>query len=139
MNATILPEADSFLTSETTVELMPSEDWQLDVEANRVRSEKVDGTDAVAQACYMILSTEAQAWKIYPDDYGREIDGLFGMPSDYALAVLPQRISEALARDARIGDVSDFQTGSKDGQIAFRFNVTLSNEAKESFGMEVVM
>ena len=139
MITSILPEAESFLTAETTTALMPSEDWQLDVTAKRVRSTKVDGADAVAQACYMILSTEAETWDIYPSAYGRQIDTLFGMPTDYAKAVLPKRITKALLKDNRIGSVYDFQIGHKGGHVAVRFKVKLSNEAKESFGMEVVM
>lgn len=139
MKDAILPQIDSFIDVNTKTELMPSEDWQLDVAAKRVRSTKLDGADAVAQACYMILSTEMETWDIYPNVYGRQIDGLFGMPTDYAKAVLPKRITDALMRDARIGDVYGFQTGNKGGHVAVRFMVQLSDEAKEAFGMEVVM
>lgn len=139
MKDAILPQIDSFIDVNTETVLMPSYDWKLDVKNNRVRSEIIEDAEEVKQACYMILSTEKETMSIYPKIYGRQFNNLFGKPPDYVCSVIVDRIREALTMDARIEDVNNFEFSVEDGNVLCQFNVDLSNEAKESFGMEVVM
>ena len=77
-----------------------------DEEYDRI-SGYVDGLDAVAQAVYLILSTERYKFIIYSWDYGVELVDLFGKPMPYVRAELPRRIKDALVTDNRIKDVVD--------------------------------
>ena len=139
MKDAILPQVDSFIDASTKTVLMPSYDWKLDVKNNRVRSEIVEDAEEVKQSCYMILSTEKETMSIYPKFYGRQFNNLFGKPPDYVCSAIVNRIRDALTMDARIEDVNNFEFSAEDGNVLCQFNVDLSNEAKESFSMEVIM
>ena len=139
MKDAILPQVDSFISEKTKTELMPSYDWRLDVVNNRVRSEMVEDVEEVKQACYMMLSTEREDTEIYPKLYGRQFNDLFGKPPDYVCSVITSRIRDALTMDARIADVANFDFSIDGGDVVCRFQVELTDEAKESFDMKVVM
>lgn len=139
MKDAILPQIDSFIDASTETVLMPSYDWTLDVDNKRVRSEITTDEPDIMQSCYMILSTERGTNPLYPDFYGREFNDLYGKPPDYVCSVLPTRIKEALMVDARIADVVDFEFSTNRGDVLCQFRVELTDEARESFMMEVVM
>ena len=139
MKDAILPQIDSFIDENTETVLMPSYDWRLDVKNNRVRSEMVEGEEEVKQSCYMVLSTEMEDNAIYPKIYGRQFNELFGKPPDYVCSVITTRIREALIMDARIADVTGFDFTVNDGDVVCRFTIEVTDEAEESFDMEVVM
>ena len=83
---------------------------------------KTDGTEAVKQAVFKILSTERYMHEIYSWDYGIEIQDLAGQPDDYVFSELEDRISEALGMDDRIGGIENFnaeRTGKKTVQCSF--------------------
>lgn len=69
---------------------------------------KVDGLNAMEQACYKILNTERYNYIIYSWNYGIELKDLFGKPKSYCKVVLPERIKEALKQDERVLDVYNF-------------------------------
>lgn len=68
----------------------------------------VDGREAVEQAVYKMLNTERGENEIYRDQYGVEIDDLFGKPMPYVIPEVDRRITEALLMDDRIEAVGDF-------------------------------
>lgn len=69
----------------------------------------IDGRDAVEQAVYKMLNTERGENEIYRDQYGVEIDDLFGMPMYYVVPEVDRRITEALLTDDRIEAVGNFK------------------------------
>lgn len=68
----------------------------------------IDGRDAVEQAVYKILNTERGENEIYRDQYGVEIDDLFGLPIPYVIPEVDRRIKEALLMDDRITGAVNF-------------------------------
>jgi phage baseplate assembly protein W len=83
----------------------------------------VDELDAIRQAVYLILNTERYDYQIYSWDYGSEIKGLYGMPMDYCIAELERLIPEALKRDDRIDDVTDFEFAADGSSLTVAFTV----------------
>lgn len=86
-------------------------------------SGKIDDLDAIRQAIYLLLSIEADQYIIYPYTYGIRTIDLFGKPSYYVMAVIPERIKEALFRDDRITDVSDFEFEVNGNKLGVKFIV----------------
>ena len=84
---------------------------------------KIDDIEAVRQSVYLLLSIEADQYIIYPYTYGIRTIDLFGKPSYYVMAVIPERIKEALFRDDRITDVSDFDFKVNGNKLAVKFIV----------------
>ena len=97
-----------------------------------------DGLDAVAQAVYLILSTERYKFIIYSWDYGVELVDLFGKPMPYVISELPRRIKEALTMDERINDVVDFEFEPIGKRLNLSFKV-ISNIGNISVAMEVAI
>lgn len=83
----------------------------------------VDGLAALQQSIYLILNIEADQYIIYPYTYGVRILDLIGKPSHYVMAVIPERIEEALLGDDRITSISDFEFEVKDNKVAVKFIV----------------
>lgn len=69
----------------------------------------VDEQEAYAQAVYKILNTERYKYLIYSDDYGIELEYLFGKPIPYVIPELERVITEAIMQDDRTESVSDFE------------------------------
>lgn len=84
---------------------------------------KVDGLTALKQHIYLILSIEADQYIIYPYTFGVKTLDLIGKPNYYVMAVLPQRIKDALLGDNRITDVSDFEFEVTANEINVKFVV----------------
>ncbi len=85
----------------------------------------IDGRDAVEQAVYKILNTERGENEIYRDQYGVEIDDLFGKPIPYVIPELDRRVKDALLQDDRISAVGNFTFElPKKGIIHMTFTVT---------------
>lgn len=74
----------------------------------------VDEIEAMKQAIEKILCTERYQYLIYSWNYGIETMDLYGMPYDYVVSELTDRITEALTQDTRITDVSDFVFDTRD-------------------------
>lgn len=96
----------------------------------------VDGLEAVAQAVYLILSTERYEFIIYSWDYGVEFVDLIGQPMPYVMSELPRRITEALTQDDRIDDVVDFEFEQNGKRLHTTFTV-VSNVGNISTELEV--
>ena len=128
----LIPEVVDDLLPDYTEEPNRSYTYAIVIPKGRIRG-KCDGEDAVKQAIYKILNTERYDYPVYSDDYGIEIKDLIGMPDDYCMSELERRIKEALLRDDRIDDVSDFLFKiPKKGMIHVTFNVTTDTEQIEA-------
>ena len=82
-----------------------------------------DGLEALRQAVFLLLQTEAGRWPVYSGDYGVELAGLFGRPSAYVIPEAERRLREALLRDERILAVEDFKFKQQGSRLACRFVV----------------
>lgn len=96
----------------------------------------VDGLDALAQAVYLILSTERYEFIIYSWDYGVEFVDLIGKPIPYVMSELPRRIKEALVQDNRIDDVKNFEFEQHGKRLHAAFTI-VSNVGNLSTELEV--
>ncbi len=83
----------------------------------------VEEMDAIAQAIYLILSTERYEYPIYSWDYGVELVDLIGQPVPYILSELERRIEEALTQDDRIESIRDFDFEINKNKINVTFTV----------------
>lgn len=83
-----------------------------------------DGTDAVAQAIYLILNTERYRYPIYDWNYGVELLDLYGKPLPYVVSEAERRITEALMQDDRIKSVDNFQFAKTGRKLHVTFDVT---------------
>lgn len=84
---------------------------------------KIDGLAALQQHIYLTLSIEADQYIIYPYTYGVKTLDLIGKPYYYVMAVIPQRIEEALLSDDRITGVSDFEFQVSGNKLMVKFVV----------------
>lgn len=81
----------------------------------RVRG-RVDGLAALRQAVWLMLNIEQGQSRIFSSGYGVELAGLLGKRPEYVKPELERRLREALCRDDRVLDVTDFSfviNGSK--------------------------
>lgn len=115
----------------------PTKTYKILVEKDRISGD-TDGLDAVAQAVYLILSTERYKHIIYSWDYGVELLDLIGKPIPYVIAELPRRIKEALITDDRITDVVDFEFEKKGQKLYTKFTV-VTDAGNLSTALEVVV
>lgn len=94
----------------------------------------VDEVVALHQSIYLKLSTEADQFIIYPYTYGLVTIDLIGKPHYYVMAVLPDRIKDALLSDDRIIDVSDFEfeTLNKKLHVTFRVHTIYGDITEET-------
>lgn len=102
----MLPQGLRVVDESSTVE-MPSRTYKLDFERRRIDG-YVDSMEAVAQAIQKIFETERYAWEIYSQNYGIELETLIGQQVDFVIAVLENRVKEALLADDRIQGVENF-------------------------------
>lgn len=98
----------------------PSKTYRLDLDAGRIIG-KVDGLEAVKQAIRKALITPRFKCLIYDNQYGSELKEAITAQDatpEYAEAVIPGFVKDALAPDTRILDVYDF-TFSTQGEAAY--------------------
>lgn len=77
----------------------------------------VDGTEAIRQAIHCILNTEAGRHLIYEEDYGIELEDLYGMPQEFVISELQMRFEDALLQDERIQNLNDFTVERKGKKV----------------------
>lgn len=100
---------------------LPTKTYYMDLDRNRIRN-LTDGQAAMKQAIFKILQTERYDYnKIYSDNYGVELDDLYGMPVSYCVPEIQRRITEALTWDERISRVSNFSFETKGRVISVSF------------------
>lgn len=132
----ILPTAATVRTRETVN--MTSRTYRYDPQSKRLIG-YTDDLDAMVQAYMKLLDTERFAWEIYSINYGREFDGLFGQNKQFVIAVLPQRLREALFSDDRtvsIPELTITDTGEETLEVYCR---VLTTEGEIAFQKEVVL
>lgn len=92
--------------------------------ANNTIGGVVDELVALVQSIYLILSIESDQYIIYPYTYGVNTLDLIGKPMHYVMAVLPERLKEALLSDDRITNVSDFEFEVKGNKLNVKFGIS---------------
>lgn len=119
----MIPQYAAVLGQDFEVGQQPTRTYRMNLESNMVRG-YTDGTEAMKQAVYKILSTERYQYIMYSWNYGIELLDLFGEPVSYVCPELERRITEALLWDSRIEQVSDFSFDtSKRGTVHVFFKV----------------
>lgn len=83
----------------------------------------IDGVEALKQHIYLTLNTEADQYIIYPYTYGLQTLDLIGKPHYYVMAIIPDRIRDALLSDDRITDVTDFEFTADGKKLHVQFIV----------------
>lgn len=84
---------------------------------------RTDGLEALRQAVFLLLQTEAGRWPVYSDAYGVGLAELFGRPTAYVIPEAERRLREALLHDERILSVEDFAFKRQGGRLAISFVV----------------
>ena len=118
----MIPTNGEELERGITFAAQPSNTFRLNREKSFLAG-KTEGLEAVRQAVYLMLNVERYDYFIYSWNYGVELSDLFGLPTSYVCAVLPERIREALLQDDRIDAVDCFSFEKKRGVIAAKFTV----------------
>jgi len=98
----------------------PSKTYRLDLDKGRIYG-KIDGIASVNQAIRKAIITPRFKCLIYDNQYGSELkEAIIAQDAtpEYAEAVIPGFIKDALSPDTRILDVYDF-TFSTQGEAAY--------------------
>lgn len=116
----MIPETDNYsdlITDDFDYVLAPSRTYSLDKEEGKFNIGYIDDLEAVKQAIYLVLLTERYDYIIY-DEYGVEIKYLFGREDSFVIPELERVITEAVLRDDRATNVTDFKiTKNKDAML----------------------
>ena len=78
---------------------------------------------ALQQSIFLMLSTEADQYIIYPYTYGINTLDLIGKPVYYVMAVIPERIKTTLLSDDRVTDVTNFEFEVNGNKLTVKFVV----------------
>ncbi len=97
--------------------------YRFDRENKRIVAVYDDYVESVRQAVYLILNTERYEHVMYSWNYGVELSDLFGREKQYVVPMLQSRIKEALLRDDRILNVTDFEFNIKRSVYSVSFIV----------------
>jgi hypothetical protein len=116
------PNVDDLVLDFKDEKQQKTKTFRLDMTSNTVGG-KVDGLTALKQHIYLTLSIEADQYIIYPYTLGIKTLDLIGKPSYYVMAVLPNRIKNALLSDSRITDVSNFEFEVTANRVNVKFIV----------------
>lgn len=125
----LLPaDNSSFAEIEFEEGMYPTKTYAMDLEHKRIIG-KVDEQEAMKQAIYKIVNTERFVYRIYSNNYGIELEELFGMPISYVLPELKRYIIEALTWDERINSVDnfDFEVGRGKVHVTFTAHTIFGN------------
>ena len=135
-----LPEYEALLGEFDTEVSYTDDTWEIDWVNKRIKTNKINGKDAVKQAIFMILNTELRKWTIYGPDYGTEIETYLGQPKGIALGRLQNAVTEALLHDDRIASVSDFLFSEPErDSVSVQFTVTTVTAGSISVTEEVTI
>lgn len=125
----MLPEASDFLeeleeeSASGLDDSLPSFTYRIDFENKRIMG-SVDDLDSVVQAVVKVMNTERFAYEIYDDDYGSEFESLIGQEREFVMAVIEQRVEEAVTSDDRVSGISEFElTVIRNDSIGLKFTV----------------
>ncbi len=119
----MIPTVNDILSTEIEIETQPSLNYKMFFDKKNVIG-TVDELEAMKQVVFKILNTERFHYLIYSQNYGIELNDLFGEPLSFVCAELEDRITEALVQDDRIESVSDFDfVSEKKGEVLATFTV----------------
>ena len=104
----MIPATGGFLEQDFAVSEQPDMTYRMNIQDEEV-SGFADGIEAVKQSVFRMLNTERSKYVIYPWWYGIETMDLYGEPVTDVCPELERRVREALAVDARVLDVTDFE------------------------------
>lgn len=117
----LLPTMDNYSDNGESQQYMPSLTWKA---ANGRMNAWIDEIDAVKQAAWKRLNTEAGVYDIYSPQYGLKTVDLPGKEAGVAIGLLEMRIEEALLRDDRISAVKNFSSSiNEKRKITVEFDV----------------
>ena len=114
--------ANSFPDDEFEFVIYPSKTYAMDLQNGWIRG-FTDGQEAMKQAIYKVLNTERFTYGAYSNNYGVELNNLFGMPMTYVLPEIKRCITEALTWDSRIESVDNFEFETEMGKVHCMFTV----------------
>lgn len=103
----MIPTTNNILSADIEIETQPSLNYKMVFNKDSIVG-TVDELEAMKQVIFKILNTERFQYVIYSQEYGIELQDLFGEPMSFVCAELEDRITEALIQDDRIESVSDF-------------------------------
>lgn len=86
-----------------------SKTWKIDYDQKRILHEFVNEAEMVGQEAWGALSVERYGWYIHSDNYGVEFAQMWGKPPTVMMSRLELLIKDALSRDERIADVTNFE------------------------------
>lgn len=116
-----------------TTEAIPqaTKTYSLDFDTGEIGG-KVEGDDAIRQFIRKAIVTPRFRHLIYTDQYGSEIDTLFGrdLTPELVEAEIPRFIYEALIYDDRVSDVAIESTGKTGDSVYATITVTLTDGTK---------
>lgn len=93
----------------------------------------IDGTEALKQTIFCILSTQQYIHAIYSRSYGFDKAGIIGADLPLGYAEVQDKITSALMSDNRISSVGDFAFSSPDKKaVHVSFTVTSADGVKQS-------
>jgi len=110
------------LDPEYEITIYPSKTYYMNLEKYRIIG-NVDDIESLPQAIFKVLYTERGVYPAYSNNYGIELESLFGMPINYVIPELERRIVEALTWDTRINSVDSFEFDVKKGVLTAKFTV----------------
>lgn len=86
----------------------PSYTFKINFETGHIEG-VTDDEDAIRQSILTALNTERYKYAIFSEDYGMELEDLYGKDDIYVSAVLETRIRECLEQDDRIEKIENYE------------------------------
>ena len=110
------------LDEEYNIGIYPSKTYFMNLEKYRIQG-NTDGIESIPQVIFCVLNTERSKYDAYSNNYGVELEELFGQSTSYVIPELERRIKEALEWDTRIDLVDDFTFEVNRNSIHVTFTV----------------
>lgn len=107
---------------EELTELNQNKTFKLDMNNNKMVGTCTD-LEALKMSVYCILGIAKDKYPIYSFEYGSRLEELIGEPIPIAVALLEYYIKEALTKDDRIIDVTDFEYNVERNKVYASFTV----------------
>lgn len=105
-----------------TEEDFPSKTYWMDRKNKRILG-TCDGSMALEQAAFKILNTERGESPVYSEDFGIELEDMYGENIIYAESELSDRIREALLQDDRFDRIEDMEVTRSGRRLAAKYNI----------------
>lgn len=124
----MLPDMDDYeddldeITDEMEELVIPDKTYNLNYASKRIEG-LIDESDARAQAITKSLITEAEEYAVYDPGYGMIVSDLIGMPMNYAVSEIKDRIEETLLQDDRFDSVTFTDVQIDKRSVALLFTV----------------